>query len=173
MESIFQKVFSNASRHGPACAQQRAASISLLTPTTVSRLTVVRPLCSPCFCAHWLDDVIFTKILDCRSGSDEVRPGVSRRNLNAPLFVLHITMNKGCTPAPRGKQIRSHASLSSFLTCLIVATMLNQSDESRLHPWAYVPAFGCLCTILSVASGPGTVYRSLNVVKRIQQDVSA
>lgn len=82
-------------------------------------------LVQPLLLRHWLDDVIFTKILDCRSGSDEVRPGVLRRNLNIPLFVLHITMNKSCTPAPRGKQIRSHASLSSFLICLIVATMLN------------------------------------------------
>jgi hypothetical protein len=61
---------------------------------------------------HWLDDVIFAKILDCRSGSDEARPGVLRQNLNTTLFVLHITMNKGLhTCIPGEANSKPHVAL--------------------------------------------------------------
>ena len=99
-----RKFSSNASRHGPACAQQRAASISSFNADCCEPLNRGLTLV---LLRHWLDDVIFAKFLDCRFGSDEAHPGVSRRNLNTTLFVLHITMNKGCTPAPRGSKFEA------------------------------------------------------------------
>jgi hypothetical protein len=149
MESISKKVFIECISSW-TCMRPTKSRVHIppLTPIAVSRFNRSSALMQPLLLRHWLDDVLFAKILDCRSGSDEARPGVSRQNLNITLFVLHITMNKSCTPAPRGKQIRSHTSLSSFLICLIVAT----NAES-----VYVPCIWVYAALRVTPSEPGTI----------------
>jgi hypothetical protein len=104
MESIFQKVFIECISSW-TCMRPTKSRVHIppLTPIAVSRFNRSSALMQPLLLRHWLDDVLFAKILDCRSGSDEARPGVSRQNLSITLFVLHITMNKGCAPASRGE----------------------------------------------------------------------
>src|SRR5271155_5695996 len=74
MESIFQHLVMDL--HAP---NKEPRPYPPLTPTAVSRLTVVWPLC---FCAIGWMTLFSQNFLDCRSGSDETHPGVSRRNLN-------------------------------------------------------------------------------------------